>query len=170
MDWWSHATFKDLIGYAIVGIVYLALRRVDGKQDSEIKVLGFQTRTLWEFIMRRALAEALKGVVDMNSPIVINESARSKFSRIEAPLKKWYIAEGMKLDRNPDSTSMSDVRDLYIQTEHQFGDRLLMEVCNPHHMSFGECIWGAIALMREVLQKQPPPDSDQVEDTEMEPK
>ncbi len=156
-----------IVGATVAIVTGLHLRSTDASQQGLLHKHEFQIQTLWDFIGRRSLVEALKGVIDMNSPIVLKENARPKFNKIAAPLLSWYFKEGRQLDHNPESVDMKYVRDLYIMTEHEFGDRLVADVCAPHHMSFGECIWGAIALMREGWNERfAKADSDKEEDTQ----
>ncbi len=44
-------------------------------------------------------------------------------------------------------------RDLYIQIERHFGNRLLLDVCIPNEMHTGECVVAAIYLLRTKGKK-----------------
>jgi hypothetical protein len=137
-----------ILGNAITAgtilVAFVQIRRGDAdKREVEIaKMARIEDRveTLWNFHIRRGMVEAVhKGVADMNSPIEMRDDSLKVVEGLREDLLDWYE----KLGR-PDITN----RDLFIEIEKHFGDRLLFEVCKPYGFKEGTCILLCIAVIR----------------------
>lgn len=155
------------VGSLVVIIEGLKLRSTDAKQQGMLINHDFLIKAFWDLAGRKALVGALKGIVEMNSPLVITETARPKYDKVTQRLLDWYFSDGKNLDRNPESIDMEEVRDFYIQVSHKFGADLMAEVCIPYQIDPEESIWGAIAIMREAwAERNAKTDSDKGQETE----
>jgi len=95
---------------------------------------------LWDFHMRRAKTEFVaKDLGTINSPIFLNPGTRGWYGGMAADLKMFYDKVGSRLTE----------RELFIEIEQRFGDRLLKEICIPHGLTAGVGILGAMAICRE---------------------
>lgn len=127
----------------IVGIItgvlsFLGAVHLNGSRSAKIEV---KVDTMWEFLMRRALSEGLeKGVVSMNSPVVVNEEAKKWMAGMAIELQKFY----RKLGRN-----LTD-HELAFEIERHFGDQILKEVCIPNGLSGGACLLIALEVAKEI--------------------
>ena len=119
--------------------------RADAVERSErnaerIARIEVKVDTLWDFQMRRAVAEAVtKGVASVNSPVKVNGHAMKWAACLADELQSFYARAGSHLCD----------RDLYIELERQFGDRILMNVCIPKGISHGACLLIAAAVARD---------------------
>lgn len=96
--------------------------------------------TLWDFQMRRAVAEAVsKGVATINSPLKVTGHAMKWAACLADELQSFYARVGSDLCE----------RDLYIELEREFGDRLLMNLCIPKGVSHGACLLIAAAVAKD---------------------
>lgn len=118
----------------VAGVVWAFARR--------LALLETKLNVCWDFVMRRATSEGVNmGILlapgdDMRTSL----EARSWFDGLKPALREFYRTAGKTLsDRN-----------LFIEVERRFGDRLLHEVCIPHGMIAGACIWAAIDVARGV--------------------
>jgi hypothetical protein len=95
---------------------------------------------LWNFVRRRAVSEFLtKGMGISAQPPTLNSEVRKWFDGMAKDLKDFYAStDGTLADK-----------ELFLAIEHEFGDRLLHEVCIPNGLSAGACVLAAIAICRE---------------------
>lgn len=122
-------TILGLVGTAIK--VAMAMSKMQTRLD-----------IMWDFTMRRALAEGLnKHVVTQNSPVVVTDEARSWFEGIKSELQQFYLDKGSKL---------SDA-DLQVAIEKLFGERLAQEISIPHKLHAGSCLLAAILIAKEAV-------------------
>lgn len=97
--------------------------------------------TIWDFLMRRAIAAGLENnVLSMNSPVVATAKGEAMLEPVKEDLLKFYQEVGAKLN----------VRDLFMELERKFGDRFMKDVCIPHGISQGACLLAAIDIMRKT--------------------
>ncbi len=75
----------------------------------------------------------------MNSPLVINDEAKSWLTDIASELKGFYRSVGK---------SMSEI-ELASEIERRWGDELIRKVCIPHNMQHGACWLIAMAVAKE---------------------
>jgi hypothetical protein len=123
---------------------YFQSQHSDGERLSSLELrfaeYGVKIDTLWDFMFRRAAAETVqRGLGTMNSPIVINDHAKSWFDGMKDELRVWYSDGG--------HSGLGD-RDLMIAIEQHFGDRMLREVCIPNDLMQGACLLIAAAVAR----------------------
>lgn len=127
---------------SVASVVYLAgskMTRVETRmEDIETKV-----GIIWEFLLRRAMGEAvLKGVATINSPLIITSEAKSWLDPLKPALQAKYLSSWQKL---------SD-RDLLLAIEKEFGSQLAKDVCIPRHLNSGACLLIAMQVAREANQ------------------
>jgi hypothetical protein len=127
---------------SIAGVLFTILVTIGGfmwKFSSRLARIEFKTDTVWDFLMRRAMSEAVnKGLGTLNSPLIITEDTQKWYNDMLSELQLFYNNSGYKLND----------RDLFIEVEHRFGERLLKEVCIPKELDVGACILGAIAVLK----------------------
>lgn len=125
---------------SIVGVLFTIIVTISGfmwKFSSRLARIEFKSDVVWDFLMKRAMMEAVnKGLGTMNSPLIITEETKNLYDNMLEELKLFYNLEGFKLND----------RDLFIEIEHRFGDRLLKCVSNTSDI--GACILGAIAAIK----------------------
>jgi hypothetical protein len=115
-------------------VAYLAVR---------IARIELKANTVWDFIMRRALSEALEhGLLTKNSPLVVTKLAEDVFAAIKPDLIVWYNREGSRLGE----------RDLFEAVERTFGERLTNEICVKLGLDKGGCVTTAIEIMKKSTQ------------------
>lgn len=142
------------IGWAIVKVgIYLApkldqlfnqlFNGINDIQKFDSRLLQIEQRieTLWEFQLRRAAVEALqRGIGKMNSPIKINEEAKSWLGDLTLELKAFYRRLGRELT----------ISQLAEEIERKYGDEIVKKICIPHGLSQGACLLIAMEVAREV--------------------
>ena len=103
--------------------------------------LEVKVDTMWDFQMRRAMAEAVtKGVATMNSPLTIDEkTAMDWLGNLVLPLREFYGRFGKNLTD----------RDLMLAIERQFGNQIVRQVCVPHGLKDGSCLIIAAAVAKQ---------------------
>jgi hypothetical protein len=108
-------------------------------QVTKLAKLELKVDTLWDFMMRRAQAELVRGGLGtLNSPVAINEQARKLFAPMKSELMNFYdVNFGL-----PESEMM-------LAIERQFGERILKEVCIPGGITNGACLLIASKLAAE---------------------
>ena len=105
---------------------------------------------VWQFIMRRAMVEALqKGVAVYNSPFAVTAEARAWMVNLAQPLHDFYRKLGRVLSDD----------DLALEIERRFGEQIVREVCVPHGLTAGACLLIAVALVRGGAAPAAPPPS-----------
>lgn len=106
----------------------------------KIAKLELKVDTIWDFLMRRAMADAVnRGHADMNSPVVVREESKQLLAHLAGELKKWYRESWHKLD---DSA-------LLLEIEKRYGENIVNTVCIPHQLSQGVCLLIAAAVAKE---------------------
>jgi hypothetical protein len=126
---------------AVVVPAVLTLASISYYTITRLARLELKVDTIWDFLIRRALSEAVnKGVGTVQSPFQPSAQARAYFGGLVNELREFYRTVGCKL--------RSD-RELFVAVERRFGERFLREVCIPHGLDAGACIHAAIALMKE---------------------
>ena len=110
-----------------------------GKIEQRLGDTEHRIDALWDFTLRRGMAEALqKGVATMNSPVKVTDAARQLLSGIADELQDFYEQSGKGLSR-PRLAALIAAR---------WGPRLFKEVCMPHNIDEGTCLLIAIAVAR----------------------
>ena len=97
--------------------------------EIEVKV-----NTMWMFTLRRGQSEAvIDKLMKMNSPLVVTEKAYDIIKPLIPDLRKVY---------NELKKKKSDIEDtdLAMAIEIELGDRILNEICIPHHLYLGACL------------------------------
>lgn len=118
---------------SIAGVAWALARRQ--------ALLETKLNICWDFVMRRATSEGVNmGVLiaPVAAAVTATDEARTWFNGLKADLRKFYREVGRSLTE----------RQLFVEVERRFGDRLLHEVCIPHGMIAGACIWAAIDVAR----------------------
>lgn len=114
-----------LIGGAC-GVGVFAAHMISRLAKVELKI-----DTVWEFLVRRAVSEAVvKGVATINSPVRLAENAREWLEPLKSALTQFYARQGHGLTDGQ----------LMMAIEQQFGDRIFREVCIPHGLWAGACL------------------------------
>lgn len=101
--------------------------------DLRVRVnkLWKDNETMIDFHVRRSWSEAFqKNIATINSPTEISAEAKAWMNPIVDDVKLFYARLGRHLNE----------RDLWLEIERKFGDRMLKEVCIPHGLSQGACI------------------------------
>jgi len=116
----------------VLGLVYRA--------SAKFSAMSVKVDTMWDFIMRRAMSEAVnKGIATLNSPLVINSEAKALMAPLRARLQEFYLKEGQQ---------MSDA-DMQLEIERRFGADIVREVCIPHNLHAGACLLIAVSVAKE---------------------
>lgn len=128
----------------VLGLVYTMAVR--------LARLEFKTDTMWEFTMRRAMAEALdKGVVTKRSRVRLNPEHEvvRRFREDHEFLRtvRHYYEEKLRFARD---------REVFWRLEGRFGSELLEKICIPAHLSYGACLIAAMQLCREEESSHAP--------------
>lgn len=102
--------------------------------------LEVKVDTLWDFMVRRATSEAvIKGAGSLNSPFILSEVARSWFALdLQEKLQNDYIEFWMG----------KEDKEIFLEIEKKYGERLLKEVCIPNHLFSGACVMAAIEISK----------------------
>ena len=117
--------------------------------EKEIAVIKERMDVVWEFLMRRALAEAVKsGIATINSPVKIDHAACQWFENMEADLGKLY----------QQFTGLSDAG-MMLEIERHFGERIVKEVCVPHGVFAGACLLIALQVAKHGIVTMEPAQS-----------
>ena len=107
----------------------------------KITTLQVKVETIWGFLMKRALSEALvQGVATHNSPVRVTDEAKEWMRDLLPPIRELYAKLGRRI---------SDA-ELAMEIERQFGDRILHEVCIPRGLYMGACLLIAIQAVKEA--------------------
>jgi hypothetical protein len=109
-----------------------------------VKVTKMEVKieTIWSFLMKRALSEALvQGVATHNSPVRVTDEAKRWMSDLIPPIRDFYAKLGRR--------NITDA-ELAMEIERRFGDRILNEVCIPHGLYMGACLLIAIQAVKEA--------------------
>ena len=110
------------------------------KNAKEAARIAMMVETLWDFQMRRAQVELVnEGLGTINSPLKISEQAKAAVAPLVGPLREFYQKMGRHLSE----------RELYIEIERRFGDRITKEVCIPLGIDRGACLLIAHKVMLE---------------------
>lgn len=127
-----------LFGIATGILSFLGAVHLNGTRSAKIEV---KVDTMWDFLMRRALSEGLeKGVLKVNSPVVISDEAKKWMAGMAIELQQFY----RKLGRN-----LTD-RELAYEIERRFGDEILKKVCIPNGLYSGACLLIAMEVAKEI--------------------
>ncbi len=95
----------------------------------KITTLDVKVETIWSFLMKRALSEAIvQGVATHNSPVRVTDEAKRWMSDLIPPIRDFYAKLGRR--------NITDA-ELAMEIERRFGDRILNEVCLPHGLYMG---------------------------------
>jgi hypothetical protein len=106
-----------------------------------ITAMEVKIETVWGFLMKRALSEAVvMGVATHNSPVRVTDEAKRWMSELMPPIREFYAKLGRR--------NITDA-ELAMEIERRFGDRILHEVCLPHGLYMGACLLIAIQAVRE---------------------
>ena len=108
----------------------------------KITTLDVKAETIWSFLMKRALSEAIvQGVATHNSPVRVTDEAKRWMSDLIPPIRDFYAKLGRR--------NITDA-ELAMEIERRFGDRILNEVCIPHGLYMGACLLIAIQAIKEA--------------------
>ena len=108
--------------------------------EKDIATIKERVEVIWEFLMRRALSEAVKiGVATINSPVKIDPEACKWFGDMEAGLRALY----------EQFTGFSDAQ-MMLEIERRFGEKILKEVCLPHGLFAGACLFIALEVAKRA--------------------
>jgi len=119
---------------SLLGVVWISAVKITAL---EVKV-----NTIWSFLMKRALSEALvQGVATRNSPVRVTDEAKRWMSDLIPPIRDFYAKLGRR--------NITDV-ELAMEIERRFGDRILNEVCIPHGLYMGACLLIAMQAVKEA--------------------
>jgi len=133
--------------FSLIGTIYWVAKR--------IAQMEFRVNTMWDFIMRRGLVEAInKGVLEMNSPISLPNETANWYDKISERLRSFYQTRKRLNDR-----------DFWIAVESEFGEWITWNVCLPKGLNVGACIAAAIAVAKTP---DPKADSDKPQNTKVE--
>ena len=124
---------------ALLGVIWVAAVKITAM---EVKI-----DTIWGFLMKRAMSEALaQGIATHNSPVRITDEAKRWMGDLLPPIREFYVKLGRR--------NITDA-ELALEIEKRFGDRILHEVCIPHGIYMGACLLIAVQAVREVSPRAP---------------
>ncbi len=131
MDWKIGLESVIALFSLLSTIVYVSYRM--GKLETKVD-------TLWEFLLKRAMGEALfKKVGEKHSPFKVSDNARSWFSGdLVKDLRQFYIEEGV---------GKSDM-EIFILIEEKFGNRIFEEIGIPHGVTLDCCVVAAVEIAK----------------------
>jgi hypothetical protein len=119
---------------SLLGVVWISAVRITSLQ---VKV-----DTIWSFLMKRALSEALvQGVATRNSPVRVTDEAKQWMSDLIPPIRDFCARLGRR--------NITD-NDLAIEIERRFGEQILNEVCIPHGLYMGACLLIAVQAVKDA--------------------
>lgn len=127
---------------SIVGVVGLAM--IVFRSGYKIAQIELKTNTIWDFLMRRSISEAVsQGIAKMNSPLIISEEAKSWMHGLANDLRSFYARQGRHLTD----------KELALEIERRFGQEILERVCIPHGLFAGACLLIAMEIAKEINQE-----------------
>jgi hypothetical protein len=133
-------TPAEIAAWLSIAMSLVTLLGVFGVQAGRLAKMELKIDTVWDFQIRRAQSEALmQGVATKNSPVTVTDEAKQWMKPLLMPIREFYS----KLGRH-----LSD-RELVIEIERQFGDRILNEICIPHGLSAGACLLIALQAAKD---------------------
>ena len=116
---------------SIASVVYLA--------GTKLAALEVKVDTIWDFIIRRAMSEAVfKGIGVINSPLKITPAAYKMMTYFEPELRTFYQQHGQGLQD----------RQFLFEIERRFGERLVKDVCIPNGLLMGACLLIALSVAK----------------------
>jgi hypothetical protein len=125
---------------ALLGVIWVAAVKITAM---EVKI-----DTVWGFLMKRAMSEALvQGVATRNSPVKVTNEAKQWMAPLIGPIREFYATLGRR--------NMSD-EELALEIERRFGDRILHEVCIPHGLYMGACLLIALQALKGTTPEGAP--------------
>jgi tetrahydromethanopterin S-methyltransferase subunit G len=105
------------------------------KNAKEAGRISMMVDTMWDFQIRRAQTELIKkGLGEINSTFKVSKEAKLWMAPLVGPIRDFYQRIGRQLSE----------RELYVEIEQRFGDRILKEVCIPHGLDQGACLLIAV--------------------------
>lgn len=111
------------------------------KVASRLSKMELKVDTTWDFLMRRAVSEAISsGVATKNSPVIVTDEAKKWMKPLLGPIKDYYKNLGRNLT----------LSELAMEIERRFGEQILNEICIPHGLSQGACLLIAIQAAQEA--------------------
>lgn len=126
---------------SLASVVYLAGVKMSALQASIACLLGLDVTTaelrvkvdtLWDFLMRRAKAEAVQvGWGAMGSPIHLTTAG---FEMIRPFLNKFLPVYAELVARN------ASEQEVWMTLENRFGDEIIEQICIPGKVSAGACM------------------------------
>jgi len=124
---------------ALFGVVYVA-----GVKMARLEV---KVETIWDFLLRRAMGEAVKqNLGTVNSPLTITEDAKQFFAAFANDLREFYKS------CDPKQTDGQ----LMLEIERRFGERLVTEVVIPNQLDDrGACLLVALSIAKEQAGVSP---------------
>jgi hypothetical protein len=122
-----------LASVALFGVVVTLLGGVYGFAQMKLKV-----DTMWAFIMRRAVSEAIEGgLATLNSPLAFTRTALAALEPLAPSLRALAAA-------HPKASQL----DLAFLIEQKYGEELLERFCIPFKTSHGACVLAALEIAK----------------------
>jgi hypothetical protein len=118
----------------------LALLFAVAKAAARFGALDTKVDTMWQFQMRRAMAEVVStGMGTSNSPITFTPEALAHLEPLRPQLEDFWATL---------APNTSDGEAL-LAIERHFGDELVRGVCIPCKMSHGACLLMALTIAKQ---------------------
>ena len=127
---------------SIIGFIWLSASRI---AKLEVKV-----DTIWDFIVKRAMTEALSsGVAVKNSPIKVTDEVRRWVAdHIDNALYR-ALRELYKTHKNASDNELA------LKIQQQFGEQIAEEMCIPNDdLNYDACLFIALELAKNGKEKQ----------------
>lgn len=133
--------FAPLLAFMPLIVACAGLMMWITKVAGRLSKMELKVETTWDFLMRRAVSEAvMTGVAVKNSPVVVNDEAKKWMKPILGPIRDFYKSLGRKMTEY----------ELMMEIERRFGEQILDEVCIPHGLSQGACLLIAVQAAMET--------------------
>lgn len=148
---WAGVMIAPWIGRRIDRLVEYAFDATDkvAKFDERLSKIEERIENVWNFLLRRAQVEVVKaGVGKKNSPLVIDEEAKSWLSELADDLRCFYQEIGNTLTE----------AQLAEEIEKRWGQEIVDKICTPHGLFQGACLLIAMEVAKSVaenLEKSP---------------
>ncbi len=135
----SLASFSAVaVALVTMGGLVVSYMRKSSREAERFARLELKVETMWDFLMRRGKAEAVRsGMATLNSPIIFTQEAMGWMPELEDELHAINVRLG----------GASDAQ-LALEIEKTLGDRILKEICIPRGIMMGACIQLAVAIAK----------------------
>jgi hypothetical protein len=123
---------------SLFSVIYLA--------GVKLTTLQVKVDTMWEFTLRRGISEAVKsGLAHVNSPVMVTQAALEMMEPLHNDLKALLPALVFKPDV-----------DIAVVIEKNLGEKILHDICLPHGLYIGACLFIAVEYVKKLLLERPP--------------